>query len=276
MVYLLGSKDLLLPCLLVSASRSSLVSFSDGVSRGLHIIPLYIRKKFVLPGQVLSTSEKFTTLGITRINKLCHIRKDRRFQFLLEHRNLEVQKPFFSLRKFISDMECKSINQQCPEETDTMSSKLVEDDCRKKVKLTKDPISDNDNHRPSWLFDDPILKYDVRLVPYMSDPKRRLSLEFLLDACKCFEPFPGCIDSRSIAIKIEIAIFDSVKATDMFYWEKIHDLAASIAGKKKAGTLCPLVVNGSIPSPDVLVKLPRKILYLSFEGHIIDPALIKV
>ena len=56
-----------------------------------------------------------------------------------------------------------------------------------------------------------------------------------------------------------------------FYWEKVHDVVASIRGKHddKPGSIVPMVLDGHFPTACDVVKLIRKKLHQSFEGKIV-------
>ena len=50
------------------------------------------------------------------------------------------------------------------------------------------------------------------------------------------------------------------------YWNKIHDLAACIGGKRKDGTLAKMIGDGKFATPDELVGLDDDDLWSSFQG----------
>ena len=50
------------------------------------------------------------------------------------------------------------------------------------------------------------------------------------------------------------------------YWNKIHDLAACIGGKRQAGTLAKMIGDGKFATPDELVRLGDDDLWNSFKG----------
>lgn len=51
------------------------------------------------------------------------------------------------------------------------------------------------------------------------------------------------------------------------YWSKVHDLAASISGKHRDGTLAALIAEGKFESPSDLVRIPEDDLWKSFMGE---------
>jgi hypothetical protein len=50
------------------------------------------------------------------------------------------------------------------------------------------------------------------------------------------------------------------------YWSKVHDLAASISGKHREGTLAVMIAEGKFESPSDLVCIPDDDLWKSFMG----------
>ena len=262
MVYLLGSADKLLPSLLLVASRAKLLCCSEGVSRGFHKIPLYIQRKFVLPSSSLSVSEKFLILGIKRFNYLSAIHKKDRCEKLF---NGDVgtslrRKPFFSLKELLfskkADIDCVM--------TSCSGSTIHSDDCRSSVSLEK-IAGGGVSKRPAWLYSDVVPRNSFRF----HDWKRVLSYEFVYDACSCLAS-SETIDVFSMAVHLEKAVFNLYGEPSQAYWEKIHDVSASIAGMRRVGTIKPLLLDGTIPSPEALVRIPRKFLYKSFVGDSMD------
>ena len=73
-----------------------------------------------------------------------------------------------------------------------------------------------------------------------------------------------------MTVHVEKAIFNLYGEPSQAYWEKIHDVSASIAGLKRVGSIKPLLLDGTIPSPEALVRIPRKFLYQSFVGESMD------
>ena len=63
----------------------------------------------------------------------------------------------------------------------------------------------------------------------------------------------------------------SKKNFRILYWEKVHDVVASISGKHKdkPGSVVPLMLDGHFPTAHDIVKLNRKQLHQSFEGKFV-------
>jgi len=261
MVYLLGCADKLLPTLLLVASRGELVRYSEGVLKGYHKIPLSIQSKFVLSSYSLSVPEKFLILAIKRINYLASIHKKDRCVKLFrgDVGTADRRKPFFSLKEllFSNKTEIGSVMTSCS------SSSFRSDDCSSSVSLDKLPV--DVLRRPTWIYSDIVPRNTFRL----SDPRRILSFEFLYDACSCLAS-SETIDVYSMTVHVEKAIFNLYGEPSQAYWEKIHDVSASIAGMKRVGSIKPLLLDGTIPSPEALVRIPRKFLYQSFVGESMD------
>jgi hypothetical protein len=264
MVYLLGSQEKFLSSLLLTVSRGSLVSYSEGVCRGYDRIPLSIQKKFVLPSYTLSVEEKFCVVGIDRINRLAKTAKSDRFSFFNVDRAARASssRPVFSLKKILFGKNSKLGNQENLE-----PKPVIMVDCSSH---SEDDRSDVRRIAigPSWIYRD-----IVRLPYFLPCPKRGLSIQFLIDACSVLVT-PDTIDNISMAVHIEEAIFKIHGVSDA-YWDKIHDIAATLAGKYRRGTICPLLLDGSIPTVEALLRIPREILYKSFVGEPLDVSSVK-
>jgi hypothetical protein len=264
MVYLLGSREKFLSSLLLSVSRGSLVPYSEGVVRGYNRVPLSIQKKFVLPGYTLSVVENFVVVGVDRINRLAKTVKRDRFSFLDvdRERRSSSSKPVFSLKKILFEKNSNSDNQDCLE-----PKPVIMVDCGCHSDVDRSDVRRNASG-PSWLYRD-----IVRLPFYLPCPKRGLSIQFLIDACSVLVT-SDTIDNISMAVNIEERIFQLYGITDA-YWDKIHDIAATLAGKYRRGTICPLLLDGSIPSVEALLRIPRQILYKSFVGEPFDVSMVQ-
>lgn len=107
---------------------------------------------------------------------------------------------------------------------------------------------------------------------YLND-NRAFGLEFLQQAV-LYVPGNKSISYNAIARNIESAIHNwsvansdgSTKKQENDYWNKIHDLAASIAGKRQAGTLAKMIGDGKFSTPDELICLGDDDLWSSFQG----------
>jgi hypothetical protein len=102
------------------------------------------------------------------------------------------------------------------------------------------------------------------------DENRSCALEFLLQATP-FIPPSNHVNHDAIARSLEAAIFDwAQNPEDSWienYWDKVHDIVASISGKREAGTLAKLIGEGRFSTPAELLKLSEDDLLCSFEGR---------
>ena len=131
--------------------------------------------------------------------------------------------------------------------------------------------STNNPSNPIWIIQ-VVSKEDY------SNDNRTFGLEFLQQAA-LYVPGNKAISYDAIARNIERAIYNwsvgnsndqSVKREkDRWndYWNKIHDLAACIAGKRKGGTLAKMIGDGKFSSPDELIRLDDDDLWSSFQSE---------
>ena len=133
--------------------------------------------------------------------------------------------------------------------------------------------SKNNQSNPSWTM-------QVVSNEKISNKNRIFGLEFLQQAA-LYIPESTTMNYEAVARNIEIAIFNwsttgnslgasSKKHDDKErwnkYWNKIHDLAACISGKRQTGTLAKMIRDGKFATPDELVGLHDDDLWCSFEG----------
>jgi hypothetical protein len=133
--------------------------------------------------------------------------------------------------------------------------------------------SKNNQSNPSWTM-------QVVSNEKISNENRTFGLEFLQQAA-LYIPESTTMNYEAVARNIEIAIFNwsttenslgasSKKHDDKErwdkYWNKIHDLAASISGKRQTGTLAKMIGDGKFATPDELIGLHDDDLWCSFEG----------
>jgi hypothetical protein len=263
MVYLLGSPHKLLTSLSLAVSRDKLVSHREGILKGYNVVPRSIQSKFVLPGYKLSLLEKFVVFGLNRMEMLSLLPRKDRFNFFRSRQAAVYSgKPVFSLRKLLFDKDTASNSAHSADE----KSSIVFD-CRH-VHSGREETCRNFVSRPSWIYSE-VLSFP-RYEATVDHSKRLLCLEFLMDAVSCLVS-SETVDEISMAVQIERAAYDYFGTTSQDYWSKIHDISASIAGKSRQGTIVPLLLDGTIPSPHSLLKIPRKLLAKSFYGQNIDP-----
>jgi len=107
----------------------------------------------------------------------------------------------------------------------------------------------------------------------MQNQDRNFAIEFLMDSAACFPA--DKTNQIAIARSLEAAVYEwskvhinrlGGKSEVDAYWERIHDVVAAIVGKRKMGSIVNKILNGEYPTAMDLVKLPRKHLFLSFEG----------
>jgi hypothetical protein len=117
---------------------------------------------------------------------------------------------------------------------------------------------------PTW-----ISEATIKETP--ADETRSFALEFLQQAAP-FIPSNKHVNYDAIARALEEAIYDWARGlykevwADK-YWEKVHDLVASISGKDGAGTLATMIGEGRYVSASEVVKLSEEALLCSFEGR---------
>ena len=111
----------------------------------------------------------------------------------------------------------------------------------------------------------------------LSNKNRSFGLEFLQQAAMHI-PENKTLNYEAVARNIEIAVYNwsrgkfdgqrTMQEEEQWntYWNKIHDLAASISGKRQNGTLAKMMGDGKFASPDELVGLHDEDLWCSFQG----------
>ena len=136
---------------------------------------------------------------------------------------------------------------------------------------TSTTSSKNNPNNPTWI---------IRVVSNesYSEENRIFGLEFLQQAALYVPTKNKEINYDAIARNIESAIYSwsigpsndqSVKQMEECwnkYWNKIHDLAACIGGKRQVGTLAKMIGDGKFATPDELVRLDDEDLWNSFKG----------
>jgi len=121
--------------------------------------------------------------------------------------------------------------------------------------------------RPAWVYTDIISKSDPRLDRFKKDRARILCSEFLYDVCTAFPSVLGPdYDFISLVRHFEIAIYNYYGGTNQKYFDKIQDITAAIAGRKKIGSLFYAIIDGQFSTPEEVIELPLKVLDRSFEG----------
>jgi len=134
--------------------------------------------------------------------------------------------------------------------------------------------SKNNQNTPSWTI-------QVVSNENYSNENRTFGLEFLQQAALHI-PESKTMKYEAVARNIEIAIYDwstgnlNEKSKNHKeehqgpwldkYWNKIHDLAACIGGKRQDGTLAKMIGEGKFVTPNELVCLHDDDLWRSFEG----------
>merc|ERR1711935_929289 len=114
-----------------------------------------------------------------------------------------------------------------------------------------------------------------------SNENRTFALEFLQQAALHI-PESKTMNYEAVACNIEIAIYnwstgnvngESEKYKEEprrpwsdKYWNKVHDLAACISGKRQDGTLAKMIGDGKFATPDELVCLHDDDLWCFFQG----------
>ena len=123
---------------------------------------------------------------------------------------------------------------------------------------------------PTWII-------QVASNENYSDENRTFGLEFLQQAA-LYISGNKAVNYDAIARNIESAVYSwsmrnlnilSVKQDGEHwnnYWNKIHDLAACIGGKRQGGTLAKMISDGKFATPDELVCLDDNDLWNSFKG----------
>ena len=253
MVYLLGFKDKSHECLLHSSPLSTIVLYADGFSRNLHRTPARIQS-LLIRSVSLSPVDEFLLHGLNIITKLSMMTRKMRFmvfQHDVDAITPRMNKPVFNLKRFIT--------------SSTFASNAFKTACSEysgdSEYLNMSSVSSKTaRSRPSWL----IVSARDR-VEFKSSWYRCLSMEFLLDACYGITQFiDQTIDFVSIAIYLEEAIFSRHAPNKLLYWHAIHNVSAAIAGKRRIGLLAYDIAKGVYDSPDAVVTLPLKFLYVSF------------
>jgi hypothetical protein len=134
------------------------------------------------------------------------------------------------------------------------------------VKLSSSGQASRNQKMPAWISGGTIAEIQ-------SDENRSFALEFLQQAAP-FVPHTRYVNHDAIARALEAAIYEWSTSThgrskDWVdkYWEKVHDLVASISGKRRVGTIATLIAEGKFKSPDEIVRLSDDAIMSSFEGR---------
>jgi len=136
--------------------------------------------------------------------------------------------------------------------------------------------NENESIKQELERDDPVevsVQLPIWITTYPKTPRvetnidRQLAMNFFTDACSCLPEDNNKVDPDSIARALEDTLFTTYEDSSTIYWERVHDICAAIAGKKKAGSLAQKIVNGEYNSAFDVIKIPRSILFKSFEGH---------
>ncbi len=122
---------------------------------------------------------------------------------------------------------------------------------------------------PKWMFDYP--QSDRKME---GDIDRWLAMKFLSQAVRYF-PHDKQIDYNSIACALEDTIFKHLGKNCEEYWDRVHDICGALVGKKSdghkhvdtMGHLARKIIAGEYQSPLEIIKIPKKVLLQSYEGH---------
>jgi len=114
-----------------------------------------------------------------------------------------------------------------------------------------------------------------------SNTTREFGVEFLQQAAQ-YIPESKSVNRNAMSQNLETAIYnwstgkvngksrkpeeDAEGRWKDKYWNKVHDLAASISGKRKRGTLAGMIAEGKFSTPEQLVGLSDDELWCSFQG----------
>eukprot|EP00339_Tiarina_fusa_P000689 CAMPEP_0117006428 /NCGR_PEP_ID=MMETSP0472-20121206/6659_1 /TAXON_ID=693140 ORGANISM="Tiarina fusus, Strain LIS" /NCGR_SAMPLE_ID=MMETSP0472 /ASSEMBLY_ACC=CAM_ASM_000603 /LENGTH=939 /DNA_ID=CAMNT_0004707889 /DNA_START=241 /DNA_END=3060 /DNA_ORIENTATION=- len=104
------------------------------------------------------------------------------------------------------------------------------------------------------------------------DQNRSYALEFFRQAAP-FIPQSKYVNYDAVALALEAAVYEWAEGRGNTlwldkYWEKVHEIVASISGKQeKAGTIASLIAEGRFQSPNEIVQLPDDVYIDSFEGR---------
>ena len=123
--------------------------------------------------------------------------------------------------------------------------------------------------RPSWMRDYPSIEHKQE-----GDIDRWLSMKFLSQAVRFF-PLGKDIDYSSIARALEDAIYIHLGKNCEDYWDRVHDICGALVGKnsdahkhqEKLGHLARKIIAGEYKTPMDVIKIPKKTLLQSYEGH---------
>ena len=134
-----------------------------------------------------------------------------------------------------------------------------------KTKAVRQSISSSQKPQqqsfPAWLG-------EATLKELPPDKGREFALEFLQQAAP-FIPPSKHVDHDAVARSLEFAIYSWANESPVGdkYWNKIHDIVASISGNRKVGTLAKLIGEGRFDKPGELMRLSDDDLLSSFEGR---------
>ena len=192
-----------------------------------------------------------------------------------DHPTPQQSKP----RKKSFSLKCLSQGAKPSTSTSTSNNRNVEH--------TQTPLTSQQQQKkqlPTWLTCGKIDDLDFK-----SDPDRSFAHEFFQDAVSFTPSSKSNINSKHASLALESAVNEytshhmndaknntkndassdpSEKNFRVLYWEKVHDVVASIVGKydDKPGSIVPLMLDGHFPTAYDIVKLSRKQLHQSFEG----------
>jgi len=249
MVYMLGSEDKFIPRLLVTVSRSRIVSYSEGVRRNLHTIPESLRDRLLLPSYAMSVGERFLTLSLKRLNKLGSIPKSNRANF-------------FETTQYNSgcsdDVRQRRSNAAKPDETGSNNTQVS-------------------RPRPSWIFDDIIRPYDIRARVYKDNRYRRHFLMLLLCCCSYLKkfslPYKTCF---SVAVHLEIAIHHKCSNDKELYENTVFSIAGAMIGWHDDLPLAKLLAHGLFLSPQAVLSIPKNVIEKLFDGTNVDKEIRRI
>ena len=158
------------------------------------------------------------------------------------------------------------MNQQNQASTSVSESNEVKKPSKKEPTNTTKP---EEKKLPAWLFEYPTFDHQME-----GDIDRWLSMNFLSQAVRFF-PHEKNIDYLSVARALEDAIFTHLGKNCEAYWDRVHDVCGALVGNKtdghkhesKMGHLARKIIAGEFKTPLDVIKIPKKVLLQSYEGH---------
>lgn len=158
------------------------------------------------------------------------------------------------------------MNQQNQTSTDVSDPNEVKKPLKKE---STDATKPEEKKLPSWMFEYPTFDHQIE-----GDIDRWLSMNFLSQAVRFF-PHEKNIDYLCVARALEDAIFTHLGKNCEAYWDRVHDICGAMVGNKtdghkhesKMGHLARKIIAGEFKTPLEVIKIPKKVLLQSYEGH---------